>query len=207
MIYELAIVANAACGDDKVAALSTLVSEVAGQFDGEILVQDDWGVKTLAQATSNGLTKGHFIFFIYKANSEANKEITRRLSIDEQVIKNLFIKLGEEEEVDKIVKAYKTPFSKKYKGSATDAIEEKFGEMEKDRKKFARRKSCWFSAKSIKADWKDPATYSWLVNEFGKISPSRVSGISRKHQRFVTTAIKRARQVGIVSHMSNRIAE
>lgn len=207
MIYELAIVADAACGDEKIAGLSSLVSEVAAQFGGEVLIQDDWGVKTLAQSTSKGVSKGHFIYFIYKANSDVNKELTRRLKIDEKVMKNLFVKLGEEDKVDTIVKAYKTPFSKKYRGSSTDAIEEKFGEMEKDRKKFARRKTCWFSAKNISADWKDPATYSWLVNEFGKISPSRVSGISRKHQRFVTTAIKRARQVGIVSHMSNKIAE
>lgn len=205
MIYELALVAEAAIGDEKVASLNEMISAVVGEYEGEVLVQDDWGVKRMAQATSTGVEKGRFLYFIYSANSECNKEISRRLGINESVIKRLFVKLGTE--ADKVVKSYKTPFSKKYNGSQTDAIEEKSGEMEKDRKKFARRKSCWFTAKSIKADWKDPATYSWLINEFGKISPARISGTSSKHQRFVTTAIKRARQVGIVSHMSNRIAE
>lgn len=205
MIYELAVVAQAAIGDEKVASLNEMISAVVREYEGEVLVQDDWGVKKMAQATSNGVEKGRFLYFIYSANSECNKEISRRLGINEEVIKRLFVKLGTE--ADKIVKGYKTPFSKKYNGSQTDVIEEKSGEMEKDRKKFARRKSCWFTAKSIKADWKDPATYSWLINEFGKISPARISGTSSKHQRFVTAAVKRARQVGIVSHMSNRIAE
>lgn len=205
MIYELALVADATLGDEKVASLNEMISAVVGEFSGEVLIQDDWGVKKMAQATSEGVEKGRFLYFIYNADTTCNKEISRRLGINEDVIKRIFVKLGNE--TDKVVKAYKTPFSKKYNGSQTDVIEEKFGEMEKDRKKFARRKSCWFSAKDIKADWKDPATYSWLINEFGKISPARISGTSRKHQRFVTTAIKRARQVGIVSHMSNNIAE
>ncbi|OFZ37462.1 MAG: 30S ribosomal protein S18 [Bdellovibrionales bacterium RIFOXYD12_FULL_39_22] len=55
--------------------------------------------------------------------------------------------------------------------------------------------------------WKDPATYSWLISEFGKISPARVSGISRKYQRRITSEIKMARQLGIASYLSNRIAE
>ncbi|MCK5883088.1 MAG: 30S ribosomal protein S18 [Bacteriovoracaceae bacterium] len=205
MIYELAVVAEAAAGDEKVASLNEMISAVVGEFAGEVLIQDDWGTKKLAQATSEGVEKGRFLYYIYEANTSCNTEISRRLGISEDVIKRIFIKLGAE--ADKVVKNYKTPFSKKYNGSQTDSIEEKYGEMEKDRKKFARRKSCWFAAKNIKADWKDPATYAWLINEFGKISPARISGTSAKHQRFITTAIKRARQVGIVSHMSNAVAE
>lgn len=205
MIYELAVVANAAIGDEKVASLNELISSVVSEYEGEILIQDDWGVRKMAQSTSEGIDKGRYLYFIYSANSECNKEISRRLGINEEVIKRLFVKLGTE--ADKIVKAYKTPFSKRYNGTQADSSEEKNAEADKDRKKLARRKSCWFSAKNIVADWKDPSTYSWLINEFGKISPARVSGTSSKHQRFVTAAIKRARQVGIVSHMSNKIAE
>ena len=75
-----------------------------------------------------------------------------------------------------------------------------------NRKKFARKKTCWFAAKSIKADWKDPKTYGWLVNEFGKISPARVTSISRKHQRFANNAVKRARNIGLISQLSDQTA-
>ena len=74
----------------------------------------------------------------------------------------------------------------------------------RDRKRFSKGKHCFFKSNNIEANWKDPKTYSWLVNEFGKISAARVSGVSRKHQRYVTTAIKRARNLGIISHLSNR---
>ncbi|MEI8347856.1 MAG: 30S ribosomal protein S18 [Pseudomonadota bacterium] len=80
-------------------------------------------------------------------------------------------------------------------------------DVEKDRRNFSKRKSCWFTAKKICADWKDPGTYSWLISEFGKITPARISGISAKHQRIVTQTIKRALQLGLCSQLSGRIAQ
>ncbi|ATH09553.1 30S ribosomal protein S18 [Halobacteriovorax marinus] len=80
-------------------------------------------------------------------------------------------------------------------------------DLEKDKKRFSRRKSCWFAANNITPDWKDPKTYAWLINEFGKINPGRVSGISRKAHRLADTAIKRARNMGVVSHITNSLAE
>ena len=71
---------------------------------------------------------------------------------------------------------------------------------------FARRKSCWFTANKTAPDWKDPMSYAWLVSEFGKISPARVTGISRKMQRLATVNIKRARGIGLLSYMSGRTA-
>ncbi len=67
--------------------------------------------------------------------------------------------------------------------------------------------TCWFTTNKITADWKDPKTYAWLVNEFGKISPARVSGVSRKHHRWAESAIKRARNIGLISHLAGNTAE
>ena len=203
MIYELALVATPEANETEVAALKALVHEVVSAHDGEVFIEDDWGKVTLAQPTTDGVPAGHFVYFIFKANNQNNKELIRRLKITETHLRHMFIALGEDSEREAVVKAYKTPFSKTYKGSVTD----KEDEESENPKKFARRKSCYFKANSITANWKDPATFSWLVNEFGKISPARVSGVSRKHQRFVTTAIKRARQIGVASYVSNKIAE
>ncbi len=76
---------------------------------------------------------------------------------------------------------------------------------DKDKRRFSRRKSCWFCAKKIEPDWKNTESYSWLVNEFGKIAPSRVSGICATHQRKATEAIKRGRHIGFIGYVSNAV--
>lgn len=77
----------------------------------------------------------------------------------------------------------------------------------RDRKMFAKRKSDWFIAKKIKPDWKDPSTYSWLVSEFGKIQPARMTGLTPKNHRLAVAAIKRGRQMGLISYLSNYVAK
>lgn len=197
--------AKSELGAESLSALQTLVTNVVNEYEGEVLVSDDWGTRKFAQATSKGVKHGHFLYFIYKANNEVNVELARRFKINEDVLKSLVVKLDDVDlNAAKVIKAYKTPFSKNHPGSISDA-DENGNTIEK--RHFASRKSCWFISNKIVADWKDPATYNWLVNEFGKISPARVSGVSRKHQRYSVLAIKRARQIGIISHMSNRFAE
>jgi small subunit ribosomal protein S6 len=205
MIYELSLVAKSELSDEQVTALQDLVGQVVGEHQGEVLVKDDWGTLTFAQPTSNGVTTGRFLFFVFKANNQNNVELARRFRINEGIIKHLVVKVGEEKEQEVLLKSLKTPFSKSFKGSVTDTGDD--ADDAKDSRKFARRRTCWFTANKFRADWKDPATFLWLVNEFGKISPARISGISRKHQLFARTAIMQARQLGIASYISNSIAE
>lgn len=64
-----------------------------------------------------------------------------------------------------------------------------------------RRKVCLFCAeKDLQPDYKDVATLRKFVAESGKILPRRMSGTCAKHQRAVTTAIKRARQVALLPY-------
>jgi len=63
-----------------------------------------------------------------------------------------------------------------------------------------RRKFCKFCAdKSLKIDHKDPALLGQFITERSKIVPSRVTGTCAKHQRALTTAIKRARILALLS--------
>lgn len=80
-------------------------------------------------------------------------------------------------------------------------------DVDKDRKMFAKKRSDWFLAKKTSPDWKDPSTYAWLVNEFGKISPARVTGLTPKNHRLAVAAIKRGRQMGLISYLSNHVAK
>jgi len=62
-----------------------------------------------------------------------------------------------------------------------------------------RRKFCKFCADtSLTIDHKDPDMLRGFITERYKILPSRVTGTCAKHQRFLTTAIKRARILALV---------
>ena len=63
-----------------------------------------------------------------------------------------------------------------------------------------RRKFCKFCADtSIAIDHKDPDLLRGFITERYKILPSRVTGTCAKHQRSLTTAIKRARVLALVA--------
>jgi len=63
-----------------------------------------------------------------------------------------------------------------------------------------RRKFCKFCAdKTMNIDHKDPVLLGQFVTERYKILPSRVTGTCAKHQRALTTAIKRARVLALMS--------
>lgn len=76
------------------------------------------------------------------------------------------------------------------------------GEEEKGpgrRRPMFRRKVCRFCAdKGLKIDYKDTRILSQFVTERGKITPSRITGNCASHQRELTVAIKRARDVALL---------
>ena len=62
-----------------------------------------------------------------------------------------------------------------------------------------RRKVCSFCVDKVEdIDYKDVAKLSKFITERGKILPRRISGTCAKHQRQLTIAIKRARQVALL---------
>jgi len=64
-----------------------------------------------------------------------------------------------------------------------------------------RRKVCPFSGENgIKIDYKDPKMLSRYISEKGKIAPSRITAVSRKKQRELARAIKRARYLALLSY-------
>ena len=62
-----------------------------------------------------------------------------------------------------------------------------------------KRKVCMFCADKVEyIDYKDTAKLRRYVSERGKIVPRRISGNCAKHQRQLTTAIKRARIIALL---------
>jgi small subunit ribosomal protein S18 len=69
------------------------------------------------------------------------------------------------------------------------------------RRVFRRRKVCRFCAdSSFTVDYKNPRTLRLFTTERGKIIPRRISGNCAKHQRELTTAIKRARTIALMPY-------
>jgi len=63
-----------------------------------------------------------------------------------------------------------------------------------------RRKFCKFCADTeLQIDHKDPEMLGRFVTDRFKILPARVTGTCAKHQRRMTTAIKRARQLALLA--------
>ena len=68
---------------------------------------------------------------------------------------------------------------------------------------FTRRKVCRFCADAnIGIDYKDPKALKFFVSETGKLIPRRISGNCALHQRAVTVAVKRARQLALIPFAS-----
>lgn len=67
------------------------------------------------------------------------------------------------------------------------------------RKRFQKRKSCKFCEdKVVMIDYKDAKLLKLYVSERGKIIPRRITGTCARHQRSLTTSIKRARSIALI---------
>ena len=65
-----------------------------------------------------------------------------------------------------------------------------------------RRKVCQFCVdKATFVDYKDVAKLQKFTSERGKILPRRATGACAMHQRQITEAIKRARQVALMPYI------
>ncbi len=69
---------------------------------------------------------------------------------------------------------------------------------------FHRRKVCKFCAdSSLAIDYKDLRVLKYFTTERGKITPRRISGNCAKHQRQLTVAIKRARNIALLPYTTS----
>lgn len=74
------------------------------------------------------------------------------------------------------------------------------------KKMFTRRKVCRFCADSnIPIEYKDPKALKFFVTETGKMIPRRISGNCARHQREVTLAVKRSRQIALMPYVTQVI--
>ena len=67
-----------------------------------------------------------------------------------------------------------------------------------------RKKVCAFCVDKVNnIDYKDTAKIRRFLSERGKILPRRTTGTCAEHQRALTTAIKRARQIALLPYVAD----
>ncbi len=65
----------------------------------------------------------------------------------------------------------------------------------------SRRKICKFCDSQIRRiDYKDARILRRFITDQGKIIPRRVTGVCARHQRQLTKAIKRARNIALIHY-------
>jgi len=71
------------------------------------------------------------------------------------------------------------------------------------RRRRPHRKSCRFCANKVTGiDYKSVDAIKNFLTERGKIVPRRISGTCARHQRALTTAIKRARSLALLPYIA-----
>ncbi len=77
-------------------------------------------------------------------------------------------------------------------------------ERERPRGNRKRRKVCAFCVDKVEyIDYKDIAKLRKYMSDRAKILPKRATGTCAKHQRALTEAIKRARQVALLPYVAD----
>ena len=66
-----------------------------------------------------------------------------------------------------------------------------------------RKKVCNFCVEKASIDFKDSAKLRRYTSERGKILPRRTTGTCAAHQRQLTIAIKRARQIALLPYVAD----
>ncbi len=67
-----------------------------------------------------------------------------------------------------------------------------------------RKKACGFCADKVDTvDYKDANRLKKFVTERGKILPRRISGNCARHQRTITVAVKRARDIALMPYTAD----
>lgn len=92
-------------------------------------------------------------------------------------------------------------YESKKRYEKTDKEFDKGDKESSPKKKFFKRKVCHFCKNKMDVlDYKDIKTLRRYVKDSGKIIPKRLTGTCSKHQRMVTNAIKRARNIALLPY-------
>jgi small subunit ribosomal protein S6 len=92
--YEHVFIARQDLSQAQVDALAETVTNVIGEYKGQVHKTETWGLKQLAYKIQKN-RKGHYVMLSAEVSGEAVAEIERQAAINEDIIRWMTIKVDE----------------------------------------------------------------------------------------------------------------
>jgi ribosomal protein S6 len=93
--YETIYILKPELPTDTIDKMATKVSGIIGKFEGEVLLQDDWGKRKLAYPIQKN-ARGHYVYFNFVGPSGLVGELERQLRIEDDLLRFLTVRVGQD---------------------------------------------------------------------------------------------------------------
>ena len=93
--YEMMFIVKATMESEQVKSTAESIKKLVSELDGKVLEFKELGEKKLAYQIKNELNGYYFVMQI-EVSKEAEAELNRKASIDENILRHLIVKLDEE---------------------------------------------------------------------------------------------------------------
>ncbi len=175
--YETIVIFKTGASEATVSTITKKLEKVITKKPGKVTKKDEWGNKTLAYPIKKE-KQGKYVVWHYSQEPKVVAEVDKALRYEEDILR--YITHVADEELEKHLASLKAKKAEKT---------EEGGESRNNRDTF-----------DVYVDYKDVLGLSRYISERGKITPRRVSGVSAKSQRRISQAVKRARQIALLSY-------
>jgi small subunit ribosomal protein S6 len=116
-MYETIYIVQPDLGEEEIKALSTKVTDIVANMNGDFKRLEDWGTRKLAYPI-NKSPRGRYFYLRFDGDSPLIAELERRLRLDDKVIRYQSVKL----DVDVVVPAA-APVKSAEEGTEEVAVE------------------------------------------------------------------------------------
>lgn len=171
--YETIIIFKTTATEASIASSTKKLEKVITKKPGKLVKKDEWGNKTLAYPIKKE-KQGRYVIWYYNHDPKIVAEVDKALRFEEDILR--YSTIVADDELEKHLQAIKARKANREGDRPEKDPEEVF------------------------VDYKDVLALSRYVSERGKITPRRISGVNAKSQRRIAQAIKRARQIALLSY-------
>jgi small subunit ribosomal protein S6 len=96
--YELVYIVSPDATEEQVAAIHTQVEQTTQKMGGTLVKTDNWGRRKLAYEIQHH-KEGTYVLEVIEGGGDLMKELDRRLKVVDQVIRQLIVRVDEEQRV------------------------------------------------------------------------------------------------------------
>lgn len=191
--YELLFIVRPGLDEEATATLMERLQNAVRDNGGKILRIESVGRRKLAYPISKE-TEGHYTILQAEMDQTVIRQVERLITLSEDVIRHLLVRMDDEDAEPEAEERDRSSDDRRGEGG---------------RRRFNRsRNVCRMCADGVEqVDYKDINTLRHYVSDHGRILPRRRSKTCARHQRMVSVAVKRARQVALLPYSAVHVRE